>query len=291
MDDLVGGADLTSLIGRELSATLRLLRAGDRAAGQLRHLLPAVAELAQLACWVAADAGAPERAWRAYRVGVEAATAAEAYPLLGHLLTTLAHVGADPAGALELARQGYRLARPAASATTRALLLHRVAFAAARAGQRGLCEQSLAGAERSFERRDPERDPAWLYWFDDTELTAMTGRCYAALGRPRVAEPLLRAALADARIRLRARALYAGWLAAAQLDTGEVEQACATARTALLTTVRVGSVRALRQLTALHPRLRPLRAVPAVRGYADLYRSAVRYLPTGPGGAAATRAG
>jgi hypothetical protein len=119
----------------------------------------------------------------------------------------------------------------------------------------------------------------------------MTGRCYAALGRPRVAEPLLRAALADRRIRWRARALYAGWLAAAQVDTGDVERACVTARTALLTTVRVGSVRALRQVTALHPRLGPLRSIPAVRDYADLYRAAVSYLPTRPGGAAAARVG
>jgi hypothetical protein len=170
-------------------------------------------------------------------------------------------------------------------------MLHRVAFVAARAGERRACEEALAGAERAFERRDPERDPPWLYWFDDAELTAMTGRCYAASGRPRVAEPLLRAALADRRIRLRARALYAGWLAAAQLDTGEIEAACATARTALLMTVRVGSVRALRQLTALHPHLRPLHTVPAVRDYADLYRAAVRYLPKGAGGAATARAG
>jgi tetratricopeptide (TPR) repeat protein len=292
MDDLVGGADLTRLTGRELAAALRLLRADGLTEGQRRRLLPAVAELAQLACWVAADAGAPDRARRAYRVGVEAATAAEEYPLLGHLLTSFAHLDpSSPRAALDLARQGYRLARPTSSATARALLLHRVAFAAACAGQRRACEQALAEAERAFERRDPERDPAWLYWFDDAELTAMTGRCYAALGRPRVAEPLLRAALADRRIRLRAWALYASWLAAAQLDTGEVEGACVTARAALLTTVRVGSVRALRQLTALHPRLRPLRAVPAVRGYADLYRSARPYLPTGAGGAAASRAG
>jgi transcriptional regulator with XRE-family HTH domain len=295
MDDLVGGADLVGVTGRELAAALRVLRTDDLTEGQRRRLLPVVAELAQLTCWVAADAGAPVRARRAHRVGVEAATAAEAYPLLGHLLTSLAHVeGSDAAhrgAALELARQGYRLARPAASATARALLLHRVAFASALAGQRRACEEALIGAERAFGRRDPERDPAWLYWFDDAELTAMTGRCYAALGRPRVAEPLLRAALADRRIRMRAWALYAGWLAAAQLDTGEVEGACAIARAALLTTVRVGSVRALRQLTALHPRLRPLRAVSAVRDYADFYRSAVAYLPAGLGAAATARAG
>jgi tetratricopeptide (TPR) repeat protein len=237
--------------------------------------------LAQIACWVAADAGAPAAAWRAYRLGVETATAAGEYPLLGHLIGSLAHLStsADRTSIAELARRGYRLARPGASATGRALLLHRVAFAAARAGQRRASELALADAERAYERREEGRDPSWLYWFHDAELTAMTGRCYAALGRPRLAEPLLRAALDDRRIRLRGWALYAGWLAAAQLDAGEVERACATARAALVSTVRTGSVRSMRQVTALHPRLRRLRGVPAVRDYADLFGAARPYMP------------
>ncbi|GII22034.1 helix-turn-helix domain-containing protein [Planosporangium mesophilum] len=286
MDDLVGGADLTRLTGRELAAALRLLRPGGSTDRQRRRLLPTVAELAQLACWVAADAGAPGPARRAHRIGVAAATAADQYVLLGHLLATRGHLDTDPARGLALVQRGYRIAHPTAPATARALLLHRVAFAAARCGQYRACEQALAGAERAFERRAPERDPSWLYWLNEAELTAMTGRCYAAVGRPRLAEPLLRAALADGRIRLRAWALYAAWLAGSQLDTGEVEEACATVRAALIVTVRVGSVRALCRITALHPRLRELGSVPAVRDYVELYRTAVPYLPRGVGGAA-----
>ncbi|MDT4985933.1 MAG: hypothetical protein QOI74_27, partial [Micromonosporaceae bacterium] len=214
MDDLVGGPDLAALTGRELSAAADLLRAPDLSEQARRRLLPQVAELAQLACWVAADAGAPAAAWRAYRLGVETATAAGSYPLLGHLMGSLAHLSTgadtDPSATVELARRAYRLARPGTSATGRALLLQRVAFAAARAGRRRAGEQALAGAERAFQRRDDSLDPPWLYWFHDAELTAMTGRCYAALGRPRLAEPLLRAALDDPRIRLRGWALYAG---------------------------------------------------------------------------------
>jgi hypothetical protein len=179
-----------------------------------------------------------------------------------------------------------------ASPHTRALLLHRIAFAAARAGERRECERALAAAERAFDRHRPETghaDPPWLYWFDETELTAMAGRCFAVLGRPRLAEPLLRAALDGGRIRLRSWALYAAWLAHTQLDAGAVEPACVLADRALLTTVRVGSVRALRQLAALHPRLRRLRGEPAVRAYAERLRDARRYLPGG--GTDAARAG
>jgi transcriptional regulator with XRE-family HTH domain len=295
MDDLVGGPDLTGLTGRELRSALRRLRSPDLTGPQRRRLLPAVAELAQLACWVAADAGDPGAVERAHRVGMRAALAAGAAPLAGHLMATLAHLNTGPDAngdsGMALARQGYRLARPRASATTRALLLHRVAFAAAHAGQRRACEQALASAERAFERRDPANDPSWVYWFDDAELTAMTGRCYAVLGRPRLAEPLLRAALDDRRIRLRPWALYAAWLAAVHLDSGQVEEAAGTARAALLTAVRVGSVRALRQVTALHSRLRGHPTVPAVREYAEFYQAARPYLPRSPRPGAAARAG
>src|SRR4051812_10994434 len=132
MDDLVGGPDLLGVVDGELTRMLAALRT----AGSPRHrrLLPVVAELAQLTGWVAADAGEPARAWRAHRLGLRMAAQAGAAPLVGHLLGTLAHLGTahDPPAALALARQGHAVAGPTASARTRALLVHRVAFAAAR---------------------------------------------------------------------------------------------------------------------------------------------------------------
>lgn len=283
MDDLVGGVDLLPVVDRELTRALTTRAHRDRSV---------VAGLAQLTAWVAADAGDPVRARRAHRVGVRLAASAGDHVLAGHLLGALAHLGTalDPLAALALARQGYTVAAPRASARTRALLLHRVAFAAARAGERRHCEHALGAAERAYDRHVPGTDPPWLYWFDDAELIAMTGRCYAALGRPRLAEPLLRTGLGAGRIRLRSAALYSAWLARAHLDAGDVEQGCAVAGSALLTTVRVGSVRALRQITALHPRLGRFRTLPAVRDYTDRFDHARPYLPGG-GGTGAARAG
>src|SRR5439155_1336636 len=82
---------------------------------------------------------------------------------------------------------------------------------------------------------------------------------YAALGRPRRAEPLLRAGLtAGARGRARPWALYAAWLATAYLDAGEIDEGCAVAGQALLGAIRTGSARAWRPLAGLEPRLRPV---------------------------------
>jgi len=119
----------------------------------------------------------------------------------------------------------------------------------------------------------------------------MTGRCFAVLGAPRRAEPLLREALDSGHIRLRPWAVYTAWRAAAYLDAGDVERACTMAGQALLTAVRVGSVRAAQQVMALHPRLRPLRALPAVREYTELVRAATPYLPAGPMPGTPTRDG
>src|SRR5206468_11358397 len=179
------------------------------------------------------------------RIGLRAAVAAGDQPLVGHLLGTLAHLTGRPDRALRLATAGYARARATGSATTRSLLLHRVAFAAARLGDRPGCQRALTAADRLYGRRDPEHDPDWLYWFDEAEVAAMTGRCFAALGRPRLAEPLLRAGLAASGgtatggaasggaatggaasggaatggaatgVRARPWALYAAWLAAA----------------------------------------------------------------------------
>jgi hypothetical protein len=106
----------------------------------------------------------------------------------------------------------------------------------------------------------------------------MAGRCYAALGRPRLAAPLLWQGL-DGGLRLRPWALYAGWLAAAELSLGRVDAACDLAGRALLTAVRVGSVRARGRVAALHPRLAPLAGRPEVRRYAGLLRAVRPYLP------------
>src|SRR5947208_1696348 len=85
--------------------------AGDRAASfderSGRRLLTAVGELAQLAGWVASDAGEYVAAQGLYLGGVSAASAAGDRGLAGQLLSSLsyqvANVG-DPADAVLLAR-------------------------------------------------------------------------------------------------------------------------------------------------------------------------------------------
>jgi transcriptional regulator with XRE-family HTH domain len=280
-DDLAGGADLAGLgLGRLRRAARAYAVAGP---GGHRRLLPALAESAQLAGWLAADAGDPAGGLAAYRLALWAAGAAGDRALAGHVLGSASHLLAglgDPVGALTLARTGYAGSLGVASPGLRALLLHRIALAAALDGRRPAAGQALTAAGRLAGPR-PEREPGWLYWLDDAELAAMTGRALVALGRPGRAVPLLAPAAAD-RGHPRRAAVYGGWLARGWLQLGEVEQACAAAGAALLDAVRSGSPRAAGQLTGVRRRLAAHRDEPAVRRWAALDAAARPWLPVGP---------
>ncbi|SCL16164.1 hypothetical protein GA0070616_0946 [Micromonospora nigra] len=282
MDDLCGGVDLVGLGRARWGRAVRALT-GAGPVGR-RRLLPVVAESAQLAGWLAADAGDPEAGLDAYRLALRAASAAGDPALAGHVLGCASHLLAglgDPAGALLLATAGHTGAGRRAGPGLRALLLHRVALAAALAGRVAAAGRALDAARRVTEEPAVEREPGWLYWLDGHELARLTGRTLVALGRPRAAEMLLVAG--HRRGGPRDRAVYGTWLARCHLEVGEVEQACAAAGAALLEAIRAGSPRAVRPLAALRRRLAPHHELPAVRRYAALLAATGPYLPRGPG--------
>jgi transcriptional regulator with XRE-family HTH domain len=280
LDDLVGGRDLLpSPAGQRAVATACAApsRVGRRA-------LPLVAEAAQLTGWLRADAGDLAGALHAYRLALAVAATAEDRGLAAHVLGSAGHLltaSGDPRGGLLLARTGYLGVRRTGPAGLRALLLHRIALGAALCGRRRSAEAALAAAERTAARREPAREPPWLYWLDEDELAAMSGRCLAALRRPLRAEPLLSAALTRAGAP-RTSAVYGAWLARTYLDLGEVERAGEVADTALLDAVRSGSARAAAELAVVRRRLASYRAEPAGRRHATLAAAAHRYLPAPP---------
>jgi hypothetical protein len=282
MDDLVGGRDLAGVVEDELRAGLALLPA-SRQGRERRRMLTVVAGLAQLAGWTMADAGLPGRALRAYELALSAAGAGGDLILAGHVLGCVSHLvalGGNPQEALLLARTAHAATRGRGAAALQVLLLHRIALAAALAGERRASEEALAAAERLADRRDPGHEPSWLYWLDEDELAAMSARCFTALGRPLRAEPVLRTRLGKP-VGPRTRALDGGWLAQAYLDAGELDHACAVAGLAVLAAVRSGSVRAATRALAPRTRLLGSGGGSPARDYAALVRAVRPYLPGG----------
>jgi hypothetical protein len=91
MDDFLGGGDMHDLVRRELQVTLDMMRGASYSEKTGRMLLASVGELAQLAGWVASDAGLHSQAERYYLGGVAAAHAAKDESLTGNLLSSLAY--------------------------------------------------------------------------------------------------------------------------------------------------------------------------------------------------------
>ncbi len=169
-----------------------------------------------------------------------------------------------------LARSAQSGAHAHASATTRALLGERVAWAPARAGETRHTERALALVETEYDRRRPDDDPSWVYWLDPDEITVMAGRCYVELGQPNRAIPLLSGVLEryDEQ-QARESALYTSWLAEAHLQAGDVDHAAHLAGRTLDLSSSTSSSPGDDRVALLRSRLDPYAAVPAVGAFLD----------------------
>ncbi|MEV1288041.1 helix-turn-helix transcriptional regulator [Micromonospora sp. NPDC049679] len=277
LDDHVGGVKTHEIVTAELAVTAGLLREAAYTERVGRRLLVAIGELCQLAGYVATDAGRYAEAERLYLAGMRAAQAGGDVPGAANNLSTLAYQEAnvgDPRKAVTLARSAYCGARDAASATTRALLLERVAWAHARADESEPAVGALDAVENAFTHRQPADDPAWVYWLSADETAVMAGRVWTQLRRPLRAVPILERATAGYGEETgRETSLYLTWLAESLLQAGEVDRAAETAMRALDLARGADSVRADERVDALRRLFRPHLGVPAVDDLEERYRS------------------
>ncbi|MFI6821630.1 helix-turn-helix domain-containing protein [Micromonospora sp. NPDC050187] len=255
LDDHVGGAETYAMVAVELDASAGLLREGTHSEVVGRRLLAVVADLCQLAGFVAEDAGQAGDARRYYLVGMRAAHAAGDAASAANCLSTLSYLEAsigDRREAVTLARSAYAGGRQAAEATGRALLLERVAWAHARVGEADLAERALGVVEKVYPTRDPDAVPPWAYWLTPDEVEIMTGRVWTELRRPLWSVPILERVTARYGHEVpRETSLYLTWLAEGLVQAGEVEQAAGAAGRALEMARRAQSHRAVRRVAEL----------------------------------------
>ena len=275
-DDFVSGRTSHTLVHQELQATTKLLGEATLTDDQTRRLLTATGELAQLAAWVAADAGLYKQAARYTEGGVLAGHAADNEPLAANIISTLSYQLANtgnPRQAALLARTAYAGARHSATATTKGLLLERVAWADAKSGDLTSCERALGQVEENFNHTEPEDDPDWVYWLNREEIDVMAGRCYTELKQPARAEPLLRSATSSYDNSLiRENSLYLSWLAEDYILLNEIDLAAETATRVLELGSRANSARTDERLRHLARLLRRYKDVQAVTGFLDQYK-------------------
>lgn len=274
LDDHVGGARMYAMVVAELDATAGLLREGTHSEAVGRRLLAATADLCQLAGFVAEDAGRIVDARRYYLAGMRAAHAAGDAASAANCLSTLSYLEAsigDRREAVTLARSAYTGGRPGAEATGQALLLERVAWAHARAGEASLAERALDMVEEVYATRDPSASPPWAYWLTSDEVEIMAGRVWTELRRPLRAVPILERVITGYGPEVpRESSLYLTWLAEGLLQAGEVERAADAAGRALDMARRAQSHRAARRVAEVRRLL--VEAAPssvAVREFLD----------------------
>lgn len=275
-DDFVSGRTSHTLVQQELKATTTLLDEATLTEDQTQRLLTVTGELAQLAAWVAADAGLYKQAARYTEGGVLAAHAADNAPLAANVISTLAYQLANtgnPRQAAMLARTAYAGARRSATATAKALFLERVAWADAKSGDPVSCERALGQVEENFDHSKPEDDPDWVYWLNREEIDVMAGRCYTELEQPGRAELLLRRATADYdNVSTRENALYLSWLAEDYILLGEIDVAAETSTRVLELGSRANSARTDERLRHLARLLRRYKDVRSAASFLDQYK-------------------
>jgi len=232
LDDTVSSAHLLPVVAAELDNAQHLVRDASYPDPLGTRLLTVVGELAQLAGWVASDAGHYQQAQRLYLSGVTAAQAAGDRALGAQLLSSLAYQIANVGkrdDAVLIARSAVTGA-PNATPLVRALLTERLAWAAARAHDADTTRRALDAVDDAYTQHTAGiAEPEWVYWLDRAEIDVMAGRCLIELGHPADAEPLLTRALAGYdNSHVREVALYQTWLAEGYAKAGNLDAARTT---------------------------------------------------------------
>jgi hypothetical protein len=273
LDDANGGTAHLAYVGAQFRAVALLLRQGGHGANVERRLFVGLAELGQLAGWMAFDAGQHGLAQRYFFSALRSANQAGYQAMAAHVLADLAFQAASraqPADAVSLGEAALTAA-PALPATVRASVCTRLAYGYAIAGRMDDFDRAYGSALDRLASRGPDSEPAWMYFLTPNHLDTQAGYAlvHAAVlsnDGPATARELLRRG--DRLLRTGAhavslddpaqrRALFEGaWLAVAAAARGDVERACALGRIALTRTETVQSVRSIDVLRTLATVLR-----------------------------------
>lgn len=270
LDDQMGGESLRQLVDAELRIVADLLNHASYTAGQAARLHAVAAELAQLAGWVSFDAGLHASAQRYYMTGLHASHTAGDRLLGANVLAGMsfqATLTGHPDDAVELARIARRSISSRTSPRVAAMLASREARGFAKGGDALSCANALNRAEEHLSRAiGTSSDPAWVYYFDEAELSAQTGACWVDLGRPRPALQVLDQALATIDLTyVRDRTIYHVRNAAAHLQLGNLDQTCVQLSTAAGLAEQGRSPRSVATIRTLRSRMDEYATEPAVR--------------------------
>ncbi|OKK02186.1 hypothetical protein AMK26_20980 [Streptomyces sp. CB03234] len=269
-DSKYGGGDWrSSMVPECLRVDAAPLLLGSYSDEVGRALFGATAELTRLAGWMAFDTGQQEAAQRYYIQALRLARAAADVPLGGYVLASMS-LQATYRG---FADEGVDLAQAALErnrglATARTLSFFRLveARAHAKAGDGAAAGAALRAAEGWLERsREGDADPSWLGFYSYDRFCADAAECYRDLKAPRQVRRFTEQALSrPTEEYVRSHGLRLVVSAVAELESGNLDAACAAGTRAVEVAGRISSARTTEYVRDLLHRLEPYGDEPRV---------------------------
>ncbi|MEV7427636.1 MULTISPECIES: sporulation protein [unclassified Streptomyces] len=269
-DSKYGGGDWRSSMVPEclrVDAAPLLLGAYSDEVG--RGLFGATAELTRLAGWMAFDTGQQEAAQRYYIQALRLARAAADVPLGGYVLASMSlqatYRGFADEG-VDLAQAALERNRGLATARTMSFFRLVEARAHAKAGDAAAAGASLKAAEGWLERsREGDSDPSWLGFYSYDRFAADAAECYRDLKAPRQVRRFTETALSRPTEEfVRSHGLRLVVSAVAELESGNLDAACAAGTRAVEVAGRISSARTTEYVRDLLHRLEPYGDEPRV---------------------------
>ncbi|MFC5147628.1 MFS transporter [Streptomyces aureoversilis] len=269
-DSKYGGGDWrSSMVPECLRVDAAPLLLGSYSDEVGRSLFGATAELTRLAGWMAFDTGQQEAAQRYYIQALRLARAAADVPLGGYVLASMSlqatYRGFADEG-VDLAQAALERNRGLATARTMSFFRLVEARAQAKAGDAPACGAALKAAEGWLERaRTGDPDPSWLDFYSHERFAADAAECYRDLRMPRQVQRFTEQALARPTEEfVRSHGLRLVVSAVAELESGNLDAACAAGTRAVEVAGRISSARTTEYVRDLLHRLEPYGDEPRV---------------------------
>ncbi|MGW7519825.1 MFS transporter [Streptomyces sp. NPDC054796] len=269
-DSKYGGGDWrSSMVPECLRVDAAPLLLGSYTDDVGRSLFGATSELTRLAGWMAFDTGQQEAAQRYYIQALRLARAAADVPLGGYVLASMSlqatYRGFADEG-VDLAQAALERNRGLATARTMSFFRLVEARAHAKANDSHACGASLSSAESWLERaREGDGDPSWLDFYSYDRLAADAAECYRDLKAPRQVRRFTEKALSKPTEEfVRSHGLRLVVSAVAELESGNLDAACAAGTRAVEVAGRISSARTTEYVRDLLHRLEPYGDEPRV---------------------------
>jgi transcriptional regulator with XRE-family HTH domain len=247
LDDRYGGGHARQALIQYLRTDADRMLSGVYTEAVGRALFATMGEATLLAAWMSYDSAPASALAQGYFVQALALAQAGNDRLLGaSILDAMSHQAtfmgryAEAGSLARAARAGTSgIATPTLTAHFHAM----EARALARLGDAKECTHALSESMREFERANPENNPEWIRYFNESELSAEFGHCMRDLGRVNDAIRYAGNGLTMSREFARSDFFVSIVLVDAHRKAGDIEQACKVTLHALTAGEQIRSAR------------------------------------------------